>query len=215
MQIHQIIISDHPVSLMYQQVVRKSWTKNKLKVEKFEAVTPKDLPFRDELNFGKKLTGRKHRAFTDTEKAVWYSHYDLWKKCAQSKESFIIIEHDSLLVKPLPNLKRDNHKFLSFVKRKNDHVMSPGSGYYITPKIAKERLIDTIPKSISHNSDGHLFQQLSGLRQMELKDFSYVEQVNIDGINTIDHKTDKRVFVGDNHEDFDLSSLHREAQKAI
>ncbi len=48
-------------------------------------------------------------------------------------------------------------------------------------------------------------------RQDKMKDFFYVEQIIIDGLNTIDHKSPHRTFIGQDYEDIDISSVHRQA----
>ena len=48
-------------------------------------------------------------------------------------------------------------------------------------------------------------------KQIEMKDFYYIEQVNFDGLNTIDHKNPNRKFIGLDYENIDIPSIHRQA----
>jgi hypothetical protein len=206
--IYMIAISDHPVSQMYLREVLPSW--KDYKVTKFEAITPKDLVYKNKLTFGLKSTERE---FTATEKAVWYSHFELWCQCIV-KGPLIVVEHDSKLVKPLPDLSKEGYKFLSFLERdfgeKGKH-MAPGSGYYITPPVAERLVARAVANPIRQNSDGHLGTFLNYKRQISMNDFYYIEQINFDGLNTIDHKNPNRKFIGPDYENFDIPSVHRKA----
>ena len=41
-----------------------------------------------------------------------------------------------------------------------------------------------------------------------MRDYFYIEQINIDGLNTIDHKNPNRNYVGLDYEEIDISSIH-------
>lgn len=207
-KIFMIGMSEHPISVMYQREVKDSWDGYDVKF--FEAVTPKDLTYRNQLTFGRKETKRD---FTSTEKAVWYSHFDLWCKCIK-QGPLIVIEHDSKLVKPLPDLSNEGYKFLSFINRdfgKKGVAIAPGSGYYITPPVAERLVARAVYHPIKMNSDGHLGNVLNWKKQVKMEDFHYIEQINIDGLNTIDHKNPSRKFIGPDYENFDISSVHGKA----
>ena len=201
---------EHPVSQMYVRLSEPSWTKFDYKLNFFEAVTPKDLYKKNKLTFN-----RKDRDFTETEKAVWYSHFELWCKCLNSNKGMIIVEHDSKLVKPLPNLENEGYKYLSFMKRdfgrhKGKYVLCPGSGYYITPAVAQRLIANAVAKDIQMNSDGHICNYTNWNRQIKMNDYYYIEQINMDGLNTIDHKNPHRNYVGLDYENIDIPSIHRQ-----
>ena len=205
-----IQIKDHPVSQMYMRTVMPSWNEHGIKVIQYDATTPKDLVYRNTLNFGRKTAGRT-KYFTSTEKSVWYSHFDLWCQCIK-KGPLVIIEHDSMLSKPLPNFDKEGYKVLSYMKKHDGVVvMSPGSGYYITPPIAERLVARAVCKPIDKNSDGHLMEIMNFKRQNSMNDFFYIEQIIIDGLNTIDHKSPHRTFIGLDYEDIDIPSIHRKA----
>ena len=200
-------MDDHPISQMYSRVTIPSWEKHDYKIKKFNAVTPKDLYKKTQLNFGNK--GK--RIFTPTEKAVWYSHFELWCKCIVDNKPIIILEHDSKLVKKLPDLSKEGYKFLSYINRefgnKGKHL-APGSGYYITPIVAQRLISHAVSEVIVQNSDGHLVNHMNFKRQKQMKDYFYIEQINIDGLNTIDHKNPNRNYVGLDYEKIDIPSIH-------
>jgi len=206
--IYMIIMDEHPISQMYSRTTIPSWKKQGYKINKFNAVTPKDLYSKSTLTFGNK----GERNFTQTEKAVWYSHFELWCKCLNNKKPMLILEHDSKLVKKLPNLSKEGYKFLSFINRdfgryKGKHL-APGSGYYITSLIAQRLISHAVCKPIRQNSDGHLATHMNHFRQKKLNDYHYIEQINIDGLNTIDHKNPDRNYVGLDYEEIDIPSIH-------
>lgn len=207
-----IAMSDHPISLMYQREVLPSWKKFGHNVKIFEAVTPKDLSYKNKLDFKIKTTGTK-REFTSTEMAVWYSHFELWCKCI-IEGPLIVIEHDSMLVKQLPDLTKEGYKFLSFIDRDfkpyGKHF-APGSGYYITRPVAERLVANVIATGVSQNSDGYLSLMMNYRRQIKMNDFYYIQQINFDGFNTIDHKNPNRKFIGPDYENFDISSIHGKA----
>ena len=210
MRIFMSVIEGHPISEMDRQVVMPSW-KN-YNVEFFNAVTPKDLAYKKALRFApNRVTLKNKRPFTETEKAVWYSHYELWCQCARSRESMLIIEHDSKLVNPLPDLSKYDRKFLSFVYDDvKGPVLAPGSGYFLTPRIAAQAAGYAVCDQIYGNSDGHLAHFLNAAVDKRKKDFQYIEQISIDGLNTIDHHNPKKQFVGPDYENFDLPSVYGE-----
>ena len=210
-EIYMISMEHHPISEMYKREVLPSW--KGYEVNQFEAVTPKDLYKKTKIDFGFKTAG-KRREFTSTEKAVWYSHFELWCKCIKIKKPILILEHDSKLVKPLPDMSKEGYKFLSFINRDYDPIgihLAPGSGYYITQTVAERLVAQAVVKPVWQNSDGHIGTVLNFKRQREMDDYHYIEQINIDGLNTIDHKNPNRTFIGQDYENIDLSSIHREA----
>lgn len=203
-------MEDHPVSLMYSRMVYNSWRKHNHNIKKFKAITPKDLYKKHKLEFGKK----GDRDFTATEKSVWYSHFELWCRCLTTRRPILILEHDSKLIKPLPDLSKEGHKFLSFINRdygdkKSQGVhLAPGSGYYITPLVAQRLIAHAVSKEIKQNSDGHLGALLNIAKQLQNNDYHYIEQINIDGLNTIDHKSPYRNYVGLDYEKIDIPGIH-------
>lgn len=211
-KVWMIQMKDHPVSQMYVRTVLPSWKKHGVEVNLHEATTPKDLIYRNILQFGPKVVGRT-KEFTSTEKAVWYSHFDLWCECVRSGP-VLIIEHDSLLRKPLPDLNGEGYKLLSCIAHENrvfPEALAPGSGYYIIPAVAQRLVAKAVCQSIGMNSDGFLCEVFNYERQKRMKDYYYIEQITIDGLNTIDHNNPKKDYIGPDNENFDIPSIYRQA----
>ena len=204
-----IAMSNHPISQMYVREFIGSWKDHGITPKLHEATTPKDLVYRNQLTFGIKTKGREQRPFTSTEKSVWYSHFDLWCRCVR-EGSLTIVEHDSKLMKPLPDMSKEGYKFLSYSSETNLHI-SIGSGYYLTSPVAERLVANTVSKEIRLNSDGFIGNMLHFDAQENMKDFYYIDQICFDGLNTIDHQSPKRNFIGLDYEDIDIPSIHGQA----
>lgn len=153
--IWMISISDNPISQYWKSEVIDSWTDYGYSVNHFEAVTPKDLnKFAKELSFKSTRTGRP---LTDTEKAVWCSHYSLWKKAL--KGPLIVVEHDILLQEKLPshfsNDKIDSFS-VTYVPRLKEYRLLPAGAYYITPLGAAELIKSATSNPIVGNVDAYI-----------------------------------------------------------
>ena len=90
-----IRIKDNEVSEKYAEHCSKSWFGFDLRYS--DAVTPETLHEQSGLTFGVRGNGRE---LTDTEKACFYSQYNLWKKCAVENVPILVLEHDALLIYP-------------------------------------------------------------------------------------------------------------------
>ena len=189
-----IAMTDHPISQMYVREVLPSWKEHDITPTMHEATTPKDLAYRNQLIFDIKRGGRNKRPFTSTEKAVWYSHFDLWCKCV-NEGPLIIVEHDSKLMKPLPDMSKEGYKFLSYSSDRHNGI-AIGSGYYLTSPVAERLVANTVSKKIRLNSDGFIGNVLNYYAQKKMKDYYYIDQIIFDGLNTIDHKAPHRTYIG-------------------
>jgi len=89
-----IVMSQDATSKAYANYCAKSWAGFNLKL--YDAVTPANLHLQSGLNFGQ----RGNRELTDTEKACFYSQYNLWYKCALENTPILILEHDAWCEKP-------------------------------------------------------------------------------------------------------------------
>ncbi len=96
-KIIMIKVENDPVSQAYYEYCLNSW--DGFNVTKYSAVTPDTLKDQthNKLMFGTRSNGRE---LTDTEKACFYSQFNLWKKCAVENVPILILEHDAYLVKP-------------------------------------------------------------------------------------------------------------------
>ena len=153
------------------QAALQSWLEEGHKINHFEAITPEliDLPEFDDLSFYYKSThkrGWKKRKrdvkFTPTEKAIWCSHFKLWKQCYQQNKNYVIIEDDTFLLSPFPkkwNVKR--LKYFTKSNRPEPHDgrfhYTPAAGYILTPLGAKTLIDRAIHYLIRVNVDGTIW----------------------------------------------------------
>ena len=162
-EVWMIAISDNPISQYYKEVITPTWTDRGFKVNHFEAKTPKDLDIDcNFLPFTQKLSN-KHKCyvdFTDTEKAVWYSHYFAWQKCWDEQTPIIVVEHDIRLLKDIdPKLFMTNIACLAHDERIDDfgkvygRPKLAGGAYYLNPLAARELMRIRHHKKIIYNSD--------------------------------------------------------------
>lgn len=93
-KVRMIRVKGHPVSEAYANYCAKTWSQFNFRFH--DATTPETLYQEQGLTFGKK--GDKE--LTDTEKACFYSQYNLWKKCAIENKPILVLEHDAYLEKP-------------------------------------------------------------------------------------------------------------------
>lgn len=143
-----IQMSSSPQSMYYRGRVEESW--DGYNVKYFEAITPETMDEKGYLTFGKK---RDTIEFTPTEKAVWYSHVELWAKAR--KKPILILEHDALLVKPIPERIWQQNDMVCFGHTGKSKRALPGLAYYLTPEIAT-RMVNDVKgiSNITWNSDG-------------------------------------------------------------
>lgn len=87
-----IRIRGNEVSEKYAKYCSRSWFGFDLRYS--DAVTPETLHEQSGLTFGVRGNGRE---LTDTEKACFYSQYNLWKKCAMERLPILVLEHDAWL----------------------------------------------------------------------------------------------------------------------
>lgn len=179
-------MSNNEISKKYMEIVIpeiKRVTFND--VQLWEATTPETLP-NGPLKFNKtkptKMTPIS-KEMSPTEKAVWYSHYKLWKHIAQDVYNCWIFEHDVDL---------SNIKYL-FPPINIELMTARGIGclecYYITPNAAK--IISDIAEEekIYYQVDGFTSYCMSS--RFKLKKISNSQRLPISQLrhlgNTIDH----------------------------
>jgi hypothetical protein len=90
-----IRVRGNEISEKYARYCAKTWAGFDLRL--YDAITPNTLQRQSGLTFGTRSNGRE---LTDTEKACFYSQYNLWKKCAVENVPILILEHDAYLEKP-------------------------------------------------------------------------------------------------------------------
>lgn len=146
--------------------VKQDWINKGYIINHFEAITPKTM--RTDLPFG---FGYKNRAktpedyidFTDTEKAVFCSHFTLWEKCYTSQRPMFIIEHDVKLRGYLPrewNVNRLKYFTKGALPDRSASrpKYTPAAGYVLTPHGAKVLISEVKDKFVSANVDSYIYR---------------------------------------------------------
>ena len=103
-----IRIRGNEVSEKYAKYCSRSWFGFDLRYS--DAVTPETLHEQRGLTFGIRGNGRE---LTDTEKACFYSQYNLWKKSAVENVPILVLEHDAWLEKQEP-IQYNPHLMVQF-----------------------------------------------------------------------------------------------------
>jgi GR25 family glycosyltransferase involved in LPS biosynthesis len=136
-----ISITDNPISQYYKEICLPTWQENGYKVNHFEAITPESMKNITDLDFfGKLRKNGKVVPFSETEKAVWYSHYFLWVNCIKLNKPIIVFEHDAFMtsdVKPSQFRGVDFAFMCNKLTPENYRGLLPCGAYYISPKMAK------------------------------------------------------------------------------
>lgn len=99
-----ITIMDLPESVACADRCIASAAKFGVETEKFAAITPKNDPIKmmEKLKlpiteFSSDIGSRPENVI-----AAFLSHFGLWSKCANQKETFLIFEHDAVVIDNLP-----------------------------------------------------------------------------------------------------------------
>lgn len=158
--IYMISITHDEISQAYKRIAEKSWHDKGYHISHYEAVTPHTLSHYTSLSFERRKRSKGNNLFSDTEKAVWYSHYNLWNMCVELDEPICVIEHDSLLVDYLPDFTGSDIELFAVHDYRYDHIVrdvahtvSPCAGYYIQPSAARDMINKARSSMISLNVD--------------------------------------------------------------
>ena len=114
--VYMIFLPDSEVSCYYADICKSRWEEFGYSVTLIDGFTPLSLTrevdnkFAEEVHyFDRTNTPDLFYPFTDTMKASFWSHFNLWKNlCVRNVERAIIIEHDCYLNYDLPNTVFDN-----------------------------------------------------------------------------------------------------------
>lgn len=154
-----IRIKGHDRSERYASYCARTWKAHGYDIEMFDATTPETIPEDGELVFLDKKRSiyddpNRVRIFSPTEKAVWYSHFRIWKTILERDEPTIVLEHDAFLRRPelMKIDPREDFRGFSY------NILA---AYYIKPRLMKLFMKHFIEKKyeIEINPDGelHLF----------------------------------------------------------
>lgn len=98
-----IVIKDHPVSCFYYEKMKPLWNSLNVYPEVFDAIVPDTIPSESLMfrkNYAHKYAKIGGKEFTETEKACFYSHFTLWKKCVELNTKILVLEHDNVPFNP-------------------------------------------------------------------------------------------------------------------
>jgi len=166
-----IVVPNNKISNYYYQRTKKSWEKHNFKVRKFPAVTPETLHLQqNQLVFDTKRAGRSKRPFTETEKAVWYSHYNAWRFAKDLKDPIIIAEHDAWLEKPIAKEIFDERIVSLSHNRNNGRTYyAAGVCYYLNQEICGQLISGIRGVKIIENSDNWIHKHVDRFGKWERK----------------------------------------------
>lgn len=157
-----IRIKGHELSEEFAEISRKSWEAQGFEVRYFDAVTPETMDDQSfKLRFAEKLLLRPNElkrheeakekgfefkgVFSETEKAVWYSHLQVWRHVAYTtKEETIIAEHDARLNHM--DWDCENHAYYSLTRNIlgaqffHHHVLKRFLGEFFKPDVPVVRM---------------------------------------------------------------------------
>lgn len=176
-EVWMIRIKDNMISNHYKEKCKYSWQRQGYKVRYYDAITPETIPKTPSLYFNDPIRFKiKKRFFSETEMAVWFSHFLLWKFCSDKLTPIIICEHDALLYKPIPE-KIFNSPIAGLCyasvftdKRVKKPRKTAGGAYLLSPKIATYMYdIHSNPNThdIVHNVDAIIEKFIDSYGQWE------------------------------------------------
>ena len=188
-----IYLKDNQTSEEYKKIVSPSWINAGFNLEYQQGITPETFHrSKITLRFGNKQSGRNAgKPFTETEKAIWYSHVKMWEIASRKSNPYIIIEHDVMLLKhiDLADIKKYPilglcHNGLLSNKPKKGYRISAGGAYMLSRDIAK-KMISNLPNKIVTNSDAYIHSYITkyGAFKHECSTQLYIPEIGL----TINH----------------------------
>lgn len=147
--IYMIRMSNNPVSMWYAGITWQTWNHVGYEVDIVEAVTPETMG--NFLTFDTKIIGEEVREFTETEKAIFYSHLKVWEKIKDNDKPSIVLEHDAFYV------SKDK---LSGSMERYDLVLlgncCPAASYYLNRDAAEDLYYSILENKIHKNVDFYI-----------------------------------------------------------
>lgn len=166
------MISDlaNPKSAPRRELALKSWYDQGLDPNLFQSITPDTInncSFKISFDQKRRRYEKDVNNFTETEKAIFYSHAALLKRCSESAVPFVIVEDDANLKRWFPDQWELTHvKAFTVCSTKmkpnpTRHTITPAAGYIITPQAAK-CIVDYVTRQepMNVNIDGAIFKFL-------------------------------------------------------
>ena len=151
-----------------RQQALDTWYERGVEVKFFDAITPEELPNLSRLNLTRKEKIGYYGGpvpFSDTEKAIWYSHFFLWQHCIEVDKPICIIEEDCMLIKPWPEFFMV-YKAAAFCYDSKE--ITPCAGYIITPETAKYLHDFALTETLQYNVDHLLSKHIDDKKPIDL-----------------------------------------------
>ena len=142
------------------------------------------------LNFSEvKTSGKYQRPFSQTEKAVFYSHIVALNNARKKVSPSIIVEHDAQLLSSIDpkvldyNIVALGHSLVS----KNTKVTTPALAYFITPHIADLLYKYLLRTNIKSNLDAYVMNYMMKYGEYEKFNHHVLHLKDVSLGTTIDH----------------------------
>ena len=186
-----IRISDNPISMWFAGRTYQSWTNAGYNVQIIEAETPTTMNNCGiDISFSPiKVMGRQRRPFSETEKAVFYSHAKVLRLISRKTNPAIVLEHDAELVKPLPDDIFDMDITALGCTPKGDGKISqaPALSYFIRPNMANSLFKFLTSIDCKGNVDAYIndYMKKYGSNNKHIHHVKHLKDDNIG--NTIEH----------------------------
>ena len=155
-----ITIKDNPKSVEVAERCIKSGQSNGLNIKMFDAITPNDEPLEllEKKGIAPNSFDEKYSRNLNCISA-FLSHYSLWEKCVEDNETYVIFEHDAVMIDRIPpttfkyvmNIGSPSYGRFNTPKSLGVNPLTtkryfPGAhAYMVTPEGAK-KLIENAPK---------------------------------------------------------------------
>lgn len=168
LEIWMIALLDREDVKEVRQQALDTWWDQGFEIKFFDAITPNELPKLNQLNLTHKNSNQYYggpRILSDTEKAVWYSHFFLWQHCIEVNKPICIIEEDCMLTKPFPEFFMV-YAAASFCYDSKD--ITPCAGYILTVELAKYLVDFVLTEELDYNVDHLLSKHIDDDKPLEL-----------------------------------------------
>lgn len=169
----------------------QSWVDAGYDIQIVEAETPSTMnDCGIDINFSPiKVMGRQRRPFSETEKAVFYSHAKVLRIISRKSNPAIVLEHDAELIKPLPDDIYDmDITALGCTPKGNGRIaQTPALAYLIYPNIANRLYKFLTSIECKGNVDAYINDYMKEYGSND-KHIHHVRHMKDNEIgNTIDH----------------------------
>jgi hypothetical protein len=172
-----------------------------------QLIYPKHLENQDHFRFLKLMNDR----LTITEIATIFSHYSLWAECVKIDKPIVILEHDSIMVKPynshdcwnqivyLGNFQQYKEgRWASFPTHasatKNHRFICRAHAYVVDPPSARSLVSHLIKFGLSAPADMLIRADLFPIIQTDFHAFDLPGETTITGRNSDWEKDAKEIF---------------------